>query len=105
MLFSRVVLFTSLLLFFAGRVTFVVPVCCCAGRAAFVRVLLLLGRSMVTPLRVVPVRVLLGRLYTLSAPVAGRMVRFDCAEFLSLRVVAPALTPDDAREGPVARGT
>ena len=100
-LFTALLLFCSLLwLTLVGWVF-----CCCAGRTAFVLVLLLLGRSMVTPLRVAPLRVLLGRLYTLSAPVAGRTVRPDCALFLFVCVVVPALTLDDARDGPLARGT
>lgn len=68
--------------------------------------LLLRGRSILTPERELLLRVLLGRLYTLSAPDALRTVRPDCAvALLSLRVAPPALTPDDAREGPLARGT
>lgn len=53
-----------------------------------------------------PVRVLLGRLYTFSTLDALRVVRPDCAVApLSTRVAPPALTPDDARAGPFARGT
>ena len=72
-------------------------------------------RSRVTPVRVALLRVLLGRLYTLSVllprlvrPVCGelpRPVRPVCAMLLrSVRGVV-ARTPRSALAGPVARGT